>query len=31
VVDQIRATMALHQMYSDWAAYELAFIDGLAP
>lgn len=28
VVDQIRATMATHQMYSDWAAYALAFIQG---
>jgi hypothetical protein len=30
VLDQVRATMAAHQMYSDWAAYELAFLDGAA-
>jgi len=27
VVNQVRATMALHQMYADWTAFALAFID----
>jgi hypothetical protein len=31
VVDQIRVMQAEHQMYSDWAAREIAFLDAHNP